>query len=238
MNAGILAAGWGTRLGGGPKALTRIGARTLVDLALEGLLDAGAGRVTCIVNETSGAVCEHVARTWPGLPVDWIVRTTPSSMHSFLAVLERLASGTSDPCLLTTIDAVGRPGTLREFVHAAAGLGVPLALGVTDVIDDEKPLYAVPRQHDGGGAESADPFEIAELSSRSGASRFVTAGYYWVSPAVLSERDRAEAAGFTALRQFLGAVVEAGYPSWGVPLPPVVDVDRPEDVVAAARLIS
>jgi NDP-sugar pyrophosphorylase family protein len=234
MRAGIIAAGWGTRLGGGPKALTPVGARALIDHVIEGLVDAGADRLTCIVNEASTAICEHVGRAWPALPVDWIVRTTPSSMHSFLAVLERLADERGSGCLVSTVDSVTRRGTMRDFARAAASLGAPLALGVTSLVDDEKPLYAVPR----GRVEPGRPFELSAVSSARGASAYVTAGFYWASPALLAERDRALASGCSALREFLGAAIAAGYRAWGIPLPPVVDVDRPRDVAAAARLLS
>ena len=60
MKAGIIAAGWGRRLGSGPKALTRIGDRPLIDLVLEGLTSAGVDRVVCVVNEASTAVCDYV----------------------------------------------------------------------------------------------------------------------------------------------------------------------------------
>jgi NDP-sugar pyrophosphorylase family protein len=237
MRAGIIAAGWGTRLGGGPKALTPVGDRTLIDRVLDGIVDAGADSVTIIVNEASAAVCEHVGRAWPGLAVEWIVRTTPTSMHSFLAVLEWLGAGGGEGFLVTTVDSVCSVGTTREFVRQASALGAPLALGVTTVIDDEKPLYAVPREA-GVAADAREPFRIGALSSRRDASSFVTAGFYWASPSILSERDRSLTEGFTALRQFLGAVVEAGHVAWGVPLPPVIDVDRPQDVAAALRLMS
>lgn len=233
MRAGIIAAGWGRRLGGGPKALTRVGDRTLIDLVIEGLVEAGADALTCIVNEQATAVCEHVRRAWPSLEVDWLVRSTPTSMHSFLLVLERMHAAGEADCFLTTVDAVGRPGTTRRFVQAAAALRPALALGVTDLIEDEKPLYAVAAEAPAGPAE---PFPVARLSSEAGASPFVTAGFYWASPAILAEKDRALSAGFTALRQFLDLVVRAGHSCWAVPLPPVVDVDRPEDVVAAENL--
>lgn len=234
MRAGILAAGWGRRLGGGPKALTRIGTRTLIDLVIEGLVDAGADGVTCIVNEQSTSVCRYVERTWPSVPFDWIVRTTPTSMHSFLAVLERLREAGESQCLMTTVDSVCPPGTTREFARKAAALSAPLVLGVTDVIDDEKPLYAVPH----AAPDGRDAFRVAALSSEAGASRFVTAGFYWASPAILGEKAHALAANFTALRQFLGRVVAAGHACWGVPLASVLDVDRPQDVAAAERLVS
>ena len=92
-SAGIIAAGWGERLGQKiPKALTRVGGKALIDYTLDGFEAAGIQRVTCIVNEAARAVPEHVAKSGRKLEMDWIIRTTPSSMHSFLIVLERLAS--------------------------------------------------------------------------------------------------------------------------------------------------
>ena len=242
MRAGIIAAGWGSRLGGGPKALTPVAGHVLIDLVLAGLVDAGIDGVTCIINEASQAVRDHVQAAWPRLDVQWIVKTTPTSMHSFLEVLGALAEHQSSPCLMTTVDSVCPPGTVADFVRKANRLDADLGLGVTTLIEDEKPLYAVPSQTvvvppADGGATLPEAFPIARLSSEAGASAFVTSGFYWVSPSMLSHRDQALAAGFTALRQFLGCLIERGARTWGIPMPPIIDVDRPEDVAAAERLL-
>jgi len=238
VNAGIIAAGLGQRLGGGPKALIPVGGRRLIDLVIEGLIDAGVGRLTCIVNSSSREVSQHVARTFPQLPVDWIVRDTPTSMHSFLAVLETLAAAGGAGHLLTTVDSVCPPGTARRFVERAAAIpGADLVLGVTTTIDDEKPLYAIPRENVAPPLADAPPFEVAALSSSAGASPFVTAGFYWVTPGLLAQREHALAANFTALRQFLGHLLQRGRRCWAVPLPQIIDVDRPADVRQAERLL-
>ena len=97
-HAGIIAAGWGERLGQKiPKALTPVGKRALIDFVLDGLQAAGVTHVTCIVNEAARAVSEYVAQANRPLTFDWIVQTTPSSMHSFLIVLERLAERGPEP---------------------------------------------------------------------------------------------------------------------------------------------
>jgi len=243
MRAGIIAAGWGSRLGGGPKALTEVGGHRLIDLVLSGLVEGGIDGVTCIINDASLAVRAHVEAAWPTLDVQWIVRTTPTSMHSFLAVLGELAKTQASPCLLTTVDSVCPPGAVAEFLRAANTLEADLGLGVTDLIEDEKPLYAVPARPvawpptPGEETRRPEPFPIARLSSDAGASPFVTSGFYWVSPLLLAHRDHALQAGFTALRQFLGCLLERGARTWGIPMPPIIDVDRPEDVAAAERML-
>src|SRR5690242_16888826 len=96
MKAGIIAAGWGERLGKkSPKALTPVGSKMLIDYALDGLEAAGASEVTCIVNEAAGSVRDYVDSSRKSPRMDWIIQTTPSSMHSFLIVLERLCQKSS-----------------------------------------------------------------------------------------------------------------------------------------------
>ena len=74
-SAGIIAAGWGERLGQKiPKALTLVGGKALIDYTLDGFEAAGITHVTCIVNEAARAVPEHVARSGRKLVMDWIIQ--------------------------------------------------------------------------------------------------------------------------------------------------------------------
>jgi NDP-sugar pyrophosphorylase family protein len=244
VNAGIIAAGWGSRLGNGPKALRQVAGRALIDHVLDGLVAAGADRVTCIVNDASRAVPAYVAGSGRSLPIDWIVRTTPSSMHSFLAVLERLAQSGEASHLVTTVDAVCAPGTVAAFARDAAAIpGADLVLGLTDLIDDENPLYAALQGQDTAGrvtravAEQPEAFRIRALGAGAASGAYVTAGLYCVTPALLHEKETALSRDFRALRQLFAHVAARGYAAYGVPLPPVVDVDRPADLEAAERLV-
>jgi len=245
-HAGIIAAGWGERLGQKiPKALTPVGNRKLIDFVLDGLQAAGVTHVTCIVNEAARAVPEYVAQSQRPLTMDWIVKTTPSSMHSFLIVLERLAAiGGVGPFLMTTVDGVATPDTYQRFADAFKVFPQgDVLLGLTDVIEDEKPLRVAMKGTEGTGlmpaqvTEDPSAFEIVALTTTGFDSEFVTTGFYGVNPAVLQHKDTILNQGFTALRQCLGYLLKHGYRFYGVPLPPVIDVDRPEDVKLAERLI-
>jgi NDP-sugar pyrophosphorylase family protein len=243
--AGIIAAGWGERLGQPlPKALTPVGGRALIDYALDGLEAAGVEQITCIVNEAAREVPAYVERQKRRVQMDWIVQTTPSSMHSFLIVLERLARWGDEPCLMATVDSVCPPALYRRFAEASALFpDADVSLGLTSLIDDEKPLRVAMRGNENTGlipgsvAENPAAFEIVALTGTGFASDYVTSGFYCVRPRILAEKDRALAAGYTALRQYLGHLLKFGYRFYGVPLPPVVDVDRPQDVAAAERLL-
>src|SRR4051812_748456 len=135
---GIIAAGWGERLGKKvPKALTPVGGRALIDYTLDGFEAAGIERVTCIVNEAAQAVPEHVARSNRKLEMDWIIRTTPSSMHSFLIVLERLARLGEPSYFMTTVDSICPPAAYREFIQTSdLFTDADVSLGLTTFVDD------------------------------------------------------------------------------------------------------
>jgi NDP-sugar pyrophosphorylase family protein len=249
MRGGIIAAGWGERLGQKqPKALTEVGGKPLIDYVLEGFAAAGVTDVTCIVNEAAGAVPEHVAGSRLRMRMDWIVKTTPSSMHSFLIVLERLAGlplPMSPGFLIATVDSVCSPQAYAQFVREAQLFPqADVVLGLTNVIDDEKPLRVAMRGSEGTGLmpktirENPEAFEIVAMTNNGFESEYVTSGFYYVRPTILKEKQRALDLGFTALRHYLGHLLKFGYRTYGVPLPPVVDVDRPQDIRAAEKLLN
>jgi NDP-sugar pyrophosphorylase family protein len=245
MNAGIIAAGWGERLGQKvPKALTPVGDKKLIDFALDGLTAAGSTHVTCIVNESALDVPAYVERSKRPLKMDWIIQTTPSSMHSFLIVLERLAQQPGEGFFLTTVDSVCPPQTYVQFEQESKlFLNADIVLGLTNVIDDEKPLRVAMRGQEDTGLmpdrvqDNPEAFEILAMTNNGFDSEYVTSGFYHVRPRILKEKPFVLDQKFTALRQYLGHLLKQGYSTYGVPLPPVIDVDRPQDIQAAVQLL-
>jgi len=245
VKGGIIAAGWGERLGRKiPKALTPVAGRPLIDFALEGFKAAGIREITCIVNESARAVPDYVRARHPDLAMDWIIQTTPSSMHSFWIVLERLSQSAPGPFLMTTVDSVCPPDTYRLFAESARLFPeADVVLGLTNFIDDEKPLRVAMRGEEDTGilppriADNPEAFEIVAMTSHGFDSEFVTSGFYGVRPSILEAKAAARAQGFSALRQYLGHLLKFGARFYGVPLPPVIDVDRPQDVAAAQKLL-
>jgi choline kinase len=227
-SAGIIAAGWGERLGQKiPKALTQVGGRALIDYTLDGFEAVGINRVTCIVNEAAGAVPEYVAKSNRKIEMDWIIRTTPSSMHSFLIVLERLAQYSPSSHLITTVDSVCPPSAYRQFMEDSSRFpDADVCLGLTKFVDDEKPLRV-----------SLRGSQIVDLGDQVTTSDYVTAGFYYVHPRILKEKEPALALKNPALRRYLSHLLKCGCRIYGVPLPAVVDVDRPRDVEVAEKLI-
>ncbi len=228
MRAGIIAAGHGERLRRAgittPKPLVAIGGEPLIARAIATVRSAGATSVACIVNAETDQVRRFLEETDFGVPVHVVQRTTASSAESFLALRPLLDA---EPFLLSTVDAVVAPAAVAALVRAAAACphaaGV---LGVTTVVDDERPLWA----------ELATDGRIVTLGDAA-RGRHVTAGVYFLKPVVYALADACGAGSWSAFRRILGALLEHGHVLYGYDVGPSVDVDRPEDVAAAERLL-
>ena len=168
LRAGVIAAGRGDRLRHGrpiPKPLVPVGGRPLIDHVLESIADADAAEVCIIINDDSIAVRDHVsAARWP-FALSWIVESTPSSMHSFLRVLETVAEADgTNRVLMSTVDTIAPRGAYRRFMADAARLGdAAVALAVTTVTDDENPLLVRIPLRSWGGSIRANVFGLMIL---------------------------------------------------------------------------
>ncbi len=228
MIGGIIAAGLGERLQAHgittPKPLIEIGGRPLIARTIEALHRAGATRIACIVNAETDRVRDYLRTTaWP-VPLDVVQRTTASSAESFLTLRPLLAGA---PFLLTTVDTICDPHALVALAERGRALSPDASvLGVTTTVDDEKPLWAE--------VDAANRIRSLGDAQR---ARHVTAGVYFLQPLVYSLANEASRGGFSAFRAILGALLDAGHPLHAVDVGPCIDVDRPEDIVAAEQLL-
>src|SRR5881394_3622075 len=226
LKAGVLAAGRGERLRSKTdrlKPLVKVGSQTLIEHVLDSMSEAHASEVVVIINEDSIAVRDHVAAVkWP-FTLRWIVETTPTSMHSFLRLVETLAADGSDgPFLLSTVDTVTVPNAYLEFIERARREDAAMALALTSPGNDEKPLLVTTAQ---------------SRIERFGAGEYATAGVYAVRPIILREADAARRDGLDALRTFLARLLERGYKLTGIPIAPAIDVDHPSDIAEAETFL-
>ena len=231
LRAGIIAAGRGERLrtkAPVPKPLVKVGGRTLIEHVLTSFESAGASEVAVIINEESQAVRDHVSSfRWP-FDIRWIVETTPSSMHSFLRVVEELAqSGDDGPFLISTVDTVATPGAYAHFMaEARRHTDAVLALAVAPRGLDEKPLLV-----------ELEGAAVVAIGDDAGSSEYATAGLYAARATILREASDARRDQLHALRALLGRLVARGYPVVGIPIPMSIDVDDATDARVAEELV-
>jgi NDP-sugar pyrophosphorylase family protein len=233
LRGGILAAGHGERLRkGNPnlKPLVKVAGETLIERVLKSMAEAGAAEVVVIISEDSRVVRDHVTqREWPFV-LRWIVETTPSSMHSFLRLVETLAAdGNAGPFLLSTVDTVAGPKTYAHFIAEAQRLEhASVTLALTSPGDDEKPLLVRIAPGDS---------RVTAIGEAAAGSEYATAGVYGVRPIILREAKAARREGIDALRKFLGRLLERGYPLAGIPISKSIDVDHPADIETAEAFL-
>jgi NDP-sugar pyrophosphorylase family protein len=220
LRGGIIAAGDGTRLRADgyrvSKPMAPVAGRPLIAHALDRFRAVGIRDVSVIINETSDDCRQWLGEHAGDFNLDLVVRSTPSSYASFQIVADRLAGA---PALITTTDTILPGEDFARFVEAAASLPEGcVALGVTDHVDDENPLWV--------SLDAADG-RVLRLGGVEGSH--VTAGLYYLP----ANRPTAPAAGFARLRDYLQWLVLAHGAVFGVTLPLVFDIDRAQDVEAA-----
>jgi NDP-sugar pyrophosphorylase family protein len=234
LRAGVLAAGRGERLRGHTnqlKPLVKVNGQTLIERVLGSMAEAAATEVVVIINEDSLAVRDQVtaAGKWP-FALRWIVETTPTSMHSFLRLVETLAAdGDEGPFLLSTVDTVAGALTYARFITEARRLKhAAVTLALASAGNDEKPLLVQTAPGDS---------RIVALGQAAAPSDSATAGVYAVRASILAEAEAARRDGVDALRTFLGRLLDRGYHLAGIPVAQSIDVDCPADIEIAEEFL-
>jgi choline kinase len=228
LQGAIIAAGRGERLRADgediPKPLVRIGGETLLARQARAMTRVGAREVLAIVNSETAEV---IARDRIELPANLrlMVRDTANSMESLLALGEQLAPGNF---LLATVDAIVTDAEFAKFIEQARALitnreirGFDGVLGVVKWRGDNRPLFA----------KIAADREIVALGDDQ--SEMVTAGVYLLPTAIFAFADNARRAQLSALRRFLGMLIDNRIRLGAVELADVIDVDEAADLAAA-----
>lgn len=229
VHAGLLAAGSGERFQRAgfdlPKPLIPVSGIPLIGRTLRLLESGGIREVYCIIHEAfAEAVLRYVRSLSPRMAVRWVVRTTPSSMHSLLALAPFLKS--HDRFLVVTVDAVADPAEFQGFLRAGEADGAwDGLLACTGFVRDEMPLRI-----------RVDPrHRILEFGVPTTRMTCVTAGLYVFRPRIFEMMSPALRQGVQRLRNFLRFLAERGYRFQGFHFSKVIDVDDPEDLAEAEQ---
>ncbi len=123
----ILAAGAGTRMGGVPKALCRVGGRTLIDRCMEALAEAGLGRPVVVTGHHADQVEAHVSRAADTIRNQ--LHAERNNSHSLAVAVERAPLGR---LLVLNCDLVFDAGLVSLAVASAGELVLMVERGVPD----------------------------------------------------------------------------------------------------------
>ncbi|MDR0845426.1 MAG: NTP transferase domain-containing protein [Tannerella sp.] len=230
MDYAIIAAGEGSRLVQEgvktPKPLIRLQDVPLIDRLIGVFLKNGATSVSIIVNEEMTEVQAHLKALQLPVPFNLLVRSTPSSMHSFHE-LSRYFQG--DSLCLTTVDTIFREDEFERYIRAfTAGAALDGMMAVTGFVDDEKPLYV---QTD--AALMIRGFRDQPQDD----CRFVSGGIYGLRRAGLRVLDEAIAGGMSRMRNYQRALIADGLQLKAFPFSKIIDVDHAEDIPKAEQFL-
>ena len=186
-----------------------------------------ATEIVVICNEQMSDVASHLKmiqdKGLNGLPVPlrFVVKSTPSSMHSFYELRNFLRD---DPFILTTVDTIFDESEFHDYVLSfqdKIAQGVDALMGVTDYIDDEKPLYV--------GVDNVMRIN-GYYDTPQADSYFISAGIYGLTAPSLNILEACIEKGESRMRNFQRALVAAGLRIEAYPLTKVFDIDHIDDI--------
>jgi len=238
MKYAIIAAGEGSRLAAEgiivPKPLVEVGGEKLIDRLIRIFMANEAEEIVVICNDRTARVSQHLAGLQrDGLagchvPLRFIVKSTPSSMHSFFEISRYLSDG---PFCMTTVDTIFREADFAAYIKAFKEEGCDGLMGVTDYIDDERPLYV---QTDGD--MNILGFHDAQGDAQENC-KYISAGIYGLHPNAIYTLDNCIARSEHRMRNFQRGLVRDGRRLKAYAFSKVLDIDHAEDVAKAEEFL-
>ena len=223
MRFGIISAGEGSRLASEgfsqPKPLVPICGVPMIERLIRIMNGCGADRIAVIVN---GENPETVSLL-KSLPVDLVIKKTPTPMHSMMELAPYLDG---DRFCVTTVDTVFSESRFRSMMDEFSKNSLDGLMGVTSLIDDEKPLYV-----DVDGEMMIKGFHDSQDGCR-----YVSAGIYALNAKALDVLKGCLDSGQTRMRYFQRQLLEAGMQLKAFDMGQVVDVDHVSDVERAQEI--
>lgn len=238
MNFGIIAAGDGSRLVeegvSYPKPLVPLLGEPMIGRLIRIFEENGAGMVCIVVNEHMTDVREYVERiaSRSKTEIKLVVKTTPSSMHSFYEISNFLKG--HGRFIVTTVDTIFKEEDFSKYVDAfkASPDNVDGMMALTEYIDDEKPLYVKTDSE-----MNITAFLDLPDGHRERRGNFVSGGIYGLGDSSVKVLEDSLAAGISRMRNFQRALIFAGLNIKGYDMGKIIDVDHADDIRKAETFL-
>ena len=230
MKFAIISAGEGSRLAHEgvalPKPLVPLNGEAMIERLIRLFMRRGAKEVVVIINNESPLTKEFLRKLQSELPVKVVIKTTPSSMHSFYELSPFLEG---DKFCLTTVDTIFYEEEFARFIEAFEKSDADGMMAVTDFIDDEKPLYVATEQ---------DLRITGFYDTPAAECKYISGGIYCLNSNALRTLHRCMEAGMSRMRNFQRQLVADNLNLVAYPFQKIVDVDHAEDIVKAEAFLS
>ena len=231
MNYAIIAAGEGSRLAqegvAKPKPLVELQGEPMIGRLINVMIRCNAESISIIVNEHMSEVRQYLESLELPIPLNLVVKTTPSSMHSFWHLSQVIPKG---KFCLTTVDTIFREQDFKAYIDAFEADKTHDGMwAVTPFVDDEKPLWV----------DVDDEMSITAFrDKRWDGAKYVSGGIYAMTDKAFDVLDQCIEQGISRMRNFQRALVDAGHRLQAYSIDKIVDVDHADDIATAEAFLA
>ena len=232
MTFAIIAAGEGSRLAEEgvalPKPLVKLNGTAMIDRLIHIFTQNGADKIVIIINNEMELVKAHLqnAKVSSRIPLELVVKSTPSSMHSFYELSKHL---NDEKFCLTTVDTIFKEDEFSRFIEYFRCSEADGCMAVTDFIDDEKPLYISTDKE----LTITGFFDLPPEGNK-----FISGGIYCLTPPALKTLSDCMDKGLSRMRNFQRQLVADGLTLKAYPFKKIVDVDHAGDIEKAEAFLN
>ena len=231
MNYAIIAAGEGSRLAqegiAKPKPLVELQGEPMIGRLINIMLRCNAESISIIVNEHMTEVREYLQALELPVPLNLVVKTTPSSMHSLWHLSRVIPEG---KFCLTTVDTIFREEDFKGYIDTFEADDEDDGMwAVTPFVDDEKPLWV----------DVDEQMTITAFrDKRWDGARYVSGGVYAMTDGAFEVLEHCIEQGVSRMRNFQRALVESGRRLKAYSIDKIVDVDHAGDIATAEAFLA
>lgn len=230
MKYAIIAAGEGSRLANEgvthPKPLVPLAGVPLVERLIKIFARLDAESISIIINEQQPETYRLLCELQKQYPINIVVKSTPSSMHSLHALAQHLRGG---KFCLTTVDTIFDESEFATYISEFKKSNIDAMMAVTDYIDDEKPLYVA----------TTDNMRITGFhDTPTDSAKYISGGIYGLKESALETLEHCISSGQARMRNFQRQLVADGLKLQAYPFGKIIDIDHAEDIAKAEELIT
>ena len=231
MHYAIIAAGEGSRLAqegvAKPKPLVELSGEPMIMRLMNIFQRCNAESISVIINDFMPEVRQYLESISLDVPLNVVVKSTPSSMHSFWELSKVMKPG---KFCLTTVDTIFREEDFARYVAAFEADDKHDGLwAVTPFIEDEKPLYVDVDRRMNIKAFCDQAFDGA---------KYVSGGVYAMTDKAFPVLDACIDKGISRMRNFQRALIDAGMKLKAFSIDKIIDVDHASDIEVAQNFIN
>ena len=230
MNYAIIAAGEGSRLAqegvAKPKPLVELQGEPMIGRLINIMLRCNAESISIIINEHMTEVRKYLESLDLPVPLNLVIKTTPSSMHSLWHLSKVIPKG---KFCLTTVDTIFKEQDFKGYIDAFETDTVHDGMwAVTPFVDDEKPLWV----------EVNKKMKIIAFRDKGWkGAKYVSGGVYAMTDKAFEVLDHCIEEGISRMRNFQRALIEAGHELQAYSIEKIVDVDHAGDIATAEAFL-